>query len=154
MSIDQNFKTLVGVVLQAEMEGKPRHELLLELGPTPPAIIQAGGQNFDGLDLVLKAKTVGKMHFDHGVARGLIERLPEVLNTPKTIYRSAAGILGGAVVVMTFELQRGFPLIIPVHANKQIGRDRFCNEVASMYAKEGPNPEVKWKEAGLLLWEA
>lgn len=67
MSIDQNFKTLVGVVLQAEMEGKPRHELLLELGPTPPAVIQAGGQRFNGLDLVLKAKTVGKMHFDHGV---------------------------------------------------------------------------------------
>lgn len=154
MSIDQNFKTLVGVVIQAEMDGKPRHELLLELGQTPPAIIQAGGMSFNGLDLVLKAKTVGKMHFDHGVSRGLIERLPEILNAPKAIYRTAATLPGGAVVVMTFEVQRGFPLIVPVHANKAMGRSRFCNEVASMYAKEGPNPEVKWKAAGLLLWEA
>lgn len=73
MSTNQNFKTLVGVVIQAEMDGNPRHELLLELGPTPASIIQAGGAIFHGLDLVLKAKTVGKMHFDHGVSRGLIE---------------------------------------------------------------------------------
>lgn len=153
MSVDHNFKTLVGVIIQAEMDGRPRHELLLELGPTPASIIQSGGKDFQGLDLVLKAKTVGKMHFDHSVPRGVIERLPEILNAPKAIYRSAA-VPNGAVVVMTFEIQRGYPLIIPVHANRQIGRERFCNEVASMYAKEGPNPEVKWKAAGLLLWEA
>lgn len=155
MSSNLNFKTLVGVVLQAEMEGRPRHELLLELGKTPSTILLAGGHAFHGLDLVLKAKTVGKMHFDHGVSRGLIERLPEVLASPKAIYRSASAVSAGtgAVVVMTFELQRGFPLIIPVHANKHIGRNRY-NEVTSMYAKEGPSPERKWKGQGLLLWEA
>lgn len=154
MSIEQNFKTLVGVILHAESQGNPRHELLLELGETPQTIIQAGGQIFSGLDLVLKANTVGKMHFDHGVPRGVIERLPEILSAPKAIYRSATQAVVGAVVVMTFELQRGFPLIIPVHASKQIGRGRICNVVASMYAKEGPSPEAKWKSDGLLLWES
>lgn len=154
MSIDSNFKTLIGVIIQAEMEGKPRHELLLELGPTPQHIIQSGGVNFEGLDLVIKAKTVGKMHFDHAVPRGVIERLPEILDTPKAIYHSASGAVGSAVVVMTFETQRGYPLIVPIHAKKPIGRNRFCNEVTSMYAKEGPNPEEKWVKAGLLIWKA
>lgn len=151
--MSHNFKTLVGVVIQAEVEGKPRHELLLELGKTPLAILQAGGGSFDDLDLVLKAGTVGKMHFDHGVSKGLIERLPDILSAPKAIYKSGTQGALGAVVVMTFDTQRGFPLIIPVHANKRIGRDRVCNEVASMYAKEGPDPELKWRQAGLLLWE-
>ncbi|HCF3841183.1 TPA: hypothetical protein NID17_005863 [Pseudomonas aeruginosa] len=155
MDSDQNFKTLVGVVLQAESSGKPRHELLLELGETPASIIAAGGEIYSGLDLVLKGKTVGKMHFDHGIPRGVIERLPLILSAPKAIYRSANQAVqgGGGVVVMTFETHLGYPLIVPVHARKQIGRDRFCNEVASMYPKEGPDPEAKWKAAGLLLWE-
>ncbi len=153
-STDSNFKTLVGVIIQAEMDGKPRHELLLELGPTPKHILQAGGVRFENLDLVIKAKTVGKMHFDHGVSRGMIERLPEILETPKAIYHSASGTPGGSVVVMTFEVQRGYPLIVPIHAKKPIGRNRFCNEVASMYAKEGPNPEDKWEKAGLLIWKS
>lgn len=151
---DQNFKTLVGVVLQAEAVGRPRHELLLDLGETPASIIAAGGGIYSGRDLVLKGKTVGKMHFDHGIPRGVIERLPQILNAPKAIYRSANQAVqgGGSVVVMTFETYRGYPLIVPVHAKKQIGRGLY-NEVASMYAKEGPNPEAKWKAAGLLLWE-
>lgn len=154
MSSDSNFKTLVGIVILAEMDGKPRNELLLELGPTPKQILQAGGEQFSNLDLVIKAKTIGKMHFDHAVPKGMIERLPEILQSPKAIYHSASGAQGSSVVVMTFEVQRGFPLIIPVHANKPIGRGRFCNEIASMYAKEGPNPEEKWEKAGLLIWKA
>lgn len=145
----------MGVLLQAEAVGRPRHELLLELGETPASIIAAGGEIYSGLDLVLKGKTVGKMHFDHGIPRGVIERLPQILNAPKAIYRSANQTVqgGGSVVVMTFETHRGYPLIVPVHARKQIGRGRFCNVVASMYAKEGPNPEARWKAEGLLLWE-
>lgn len=154
MSTDSNYKTLVGVVIQAEVDDKPRHELLLELGATPKTILQAGGQQFADLDLVIKAKTIGKMYFDHHVPKGTIERLPEILQLPKAIYQSASGVKGGSIVVMTFEIQRGFPLIVPIHANKQVGRDRFCNEVASVYAKEGPNPEEKWEKAGLLLWKS
>lgn len=154
MSTDSNFKTLVGIVIQAEVYGKPRHELLLELGATPKTLLQAGGQQFEDLDLIIKAKTIGKMYFDHNVPKGMIERLPEILESPKAIYHSASGSKGGAIVVMTFEVQRGYPLIVPIHANRPIGRNRFCNEVASMYAKEGPNPEEKWEKAGLLVWKS
>lgn len=153
-NINLNFKTLVGVIIQAEMENNPKHELLLELGPTPKHILQAGGQQFQNLDLVIKAKTIGKMHFDHGVAKGVIERLPQILEAPKAIYHSASNMKGSSVVVMTFEIQRGYPLIVPIHAGKPIGRGRFCNEVTSMYAKEGPNPEEKWEKAGLLIWKS
>ncbi|SMD13864.1 hypothetical protein [Pseudomonas sp. URIL14HWK12:I5] len=149
---DLNFKTLVGVVIQAEVDEKPRHELILELGPTPAQILQSVGQNFQGLDLIIKGKTIGKMHFDHGVSKGVIERLPDILQSPKAIYQSATGPDG--IVVMTFEIQRGYPLIIPIHANKRVGRDRSCNVIASMYAKEGPDPQEKWEKAGLLLWKS
>lgn len=154
MSTESNFKTLVGIVIQAEVDEKPRHELVLELGVTPKTILQAGGQQFGDLDLVIKGKTIGKMYFDHHVSKGVIERLPEILQSPKAIYQSASGAKGSSIVVMTFEIQRGLPLIVPIHANKRIGRDRFCNEIASMYAKEGPNPEEKWEKAGLLIWKS
>lgn len=152
MSENTNFKTLVGVIIEAEMAGRPRHELLLELGETPAYILQHC-EGFAALDMVLKAKNLGKMVFDHGMKKGMIERLPEILAKPKALYKSASTHVKDASVIMTFETHNGFPIIIAVHPGKLIGR-RQVNEVASMYFKEGPNPEVKWKSAGLLLWEA
>lgn len=152
MSTHSNFKTLVGMAIQAEVDGKPRHELILELGPTPESILR-NCPGFLPLDLVLKARNLGKIYFDHMVKKGVIERLPEILANPKALYRSVSTAGMTAAVVMTFETQNGSPIIIPVHGNKQIGR-RQVNEVASMYAKEGTDPEVKWKADGLLLWEA
>ncbi len=152
MSENTNFKTLVGVIVDAEIAGKPRHELLLELGETPAYILQ-NCPGFKALDLVLKAKNLGKMVFDHGMKKGMIERLPEILGKPKALYKSASEQVKDACVIMTFEAHNGFPIIIAVHPGKMIGR-RMVNEVASMYFKEGPDPQAKWKSAGLLLWEA
>lgn len=143
-----NYRALVAALIASEVAGKPQHELILELGATPEILVKHG---FRLLPLVLKGKTVSKMHFDHGMVRSLIERLPELIACPKAIYRSTTS---GAVVV-TFEVKgvAGHPIIIAVHADKQVGRDRVVNEVASMYAKEGPNPETRWKAQGLLIWE-
>jgi len=152
MSDNTNFKTLVGVIIQAELDDKPRHELLLELGETPAYILQHC-PGFTALDLVLKARNLGKMVFDHGMKKGVIERLPDILAKPKALYKSASTHVKDASVIMTYETHNGFPIIIAIHPGKMIGR-RAVNEVASMYFKEGPDPEEKWKSAGLLLWQA
>ncbi|RMR31202.1 MuF-C-terminal domain-containing protein [Pseudomonas syringae group genomosp. 3] len=153
-SDSNNFKTLVGIVIQAEISGLALHERILELGPTPQFIIDLG-IGFEQLDLILKAKNVGKMVFDHGMKQGVIERMPDLIVSPKAIYRSDSPnpSLAKSAVVMTYETHNGSPIIVPIHSAKMVGR-RKVNEVASMYGKEGPDPEVKWKKAGLLLWEA
>lgn len=152
MSDNTNFKTLVGVIIQAEVDGNPRHELVLELGETPAYIIQ-NCAGFTQLDLVMKARNIGKMFFDHGMKKGVIERLPDILAKPKAVYKSASPQVKDASVIMTYETHNGFPIIVALHPGKMVGR-RIVNEVASMYFKEGPNPEMKWRSAGLLLWEA
>ena len=60
-------------------------------------------------------------------------------------------VRGAAAVVITFEMKAGSPILIPIHANKPIGRE-FANVVASIYAKES-TVEDRWKKDGLLLWE-
>jgi hypothetical protein len=57
----------------------------------------------------------------------------------------------GSAVVITFEMKGGSPILIPIHANKSVGRS-CANVVASVYAKEA-TIEARWKGAGLLLWE-
>lgn len=143
-----NYKALVAVLINSEVAGKPQHEVILELGPTPDILVQHG---FPQLPLVLKAKNISKMFFDHGMTKGLIERIPDLIANPKAIYKSTTT---GSVLV-TFEVKgmQSAPIIIAIHPNKTIGRNRITNEVASMYAKTGPNPEIRWRQDGLLIWE-
>jgi hypothetical protein len=57
------------------------------------------------------------------------------------------------MVVLTYELKAGAPIIIPIARDRQIGRGPPVNELVSMYAKTGPDPTRRWKCQGLLLWE-
>lgn len=150
LSVD-NYKTLIAALLASEANGTPQHELIVEMGATPILLRQ---HQFPDLPMIIKGKTVGKIHFDHGIPRSTIERLPDLLQVPKAIYKSAAH--PDASVLMTFETKgaAGIPIIIAIHKGKRIGRSLIANEVASVYAKEGPDPAVKWKADGLLLWEA
>lgn len=143
-----NFETLVDIVICAEKEGSPRHELILGIGPTPERLV---GLGFQDLRLVVKAKTISKMFFEHGLTQGLIEKIPAILEAPKAIYRSDTHPTN--MVVLTYELKAGAPIIIPVARDRQIGRGPLVNELVSMYAKTGPDPTRRWKCHGLLLWE-
>lgn len=82
------------------------------VGPTPKHILQAGGVNFENLDLVIKAKTVGKMHLIWRFT-GNDRKTSEILEAPKAIYHSASGASGSSVVVMTFEGAKGLSLDCP-----------------------------------------
>ena len=128
-----NFETLVNLVICAEKESKPRHELVLHIGLTPERLV---GLGFNALTLVVKAKTIGKMFFDHGLTQGQIERIPAMLEVPQAIYRSDTHPTN--MVVLTYELKAGSPIIIPIARDRQVGRGPLVNEVVSMYAKTGP----------------
>lgn len=151
-----NFSILVKQLIQQEMaRGAYQHELVLELGPTPDLLVREAG--FPKLDLVVKYKAISKMCFDHGIGTSTIQNIPNLIKNPKCLYRSTK--IPNSAVVLTFEWHSGFPIVIAVHANKSVSRIsvdllRRCNEVKTMYAKEGPDPTVKWKDQGLLLWEA
>ena len=142
---DKNYRASVQLVLSASAAGIPHHEVVLSLGKTPQYLMDHG---FPGLDLVIKGRTIDKAHFDHGITRSLLERLGDVIHNPKALYRSAT--VQGAAVVITFEMKNGSPVLVPLHANKPVGRTH-ANLVASVYHKE-PTVEERWQQQGLLLW--
>lgn len=144
-----NYHTLVEVVIKAELAGTRRHELVLMVCATPKSRLDIG---FQPLPLAVKAKTVGKMHFDHGMTQRHIQQLPQLLSSPSALYASASR--PGSVVVLTYELKAGKPIIVPVARDRQFGRDTLANEISSMYAKDGPDVIGRWRRDGLLLWEA
>lgn len=131
------------------MNGLPIHEYVLELGVTPDLLISKAG--FEQLELAIKASTIAKICFDHGIPTSMIKRLPDIIQNPKSIYNSATH--PDSVVVVTFEIKGNEnPVIIPIKRNVSIGRNSKYNLVTSAYGKEGSNPEAKWAKDGLLVW--
>lgn len=130
------------------MEGNPRHEAVLNVGSTPAILVSHG---LPELPLTITGKTVDKIFFDHGIKKGLIERLHSLISSPQTIYKAAPPHHAGSVVV-TLEMHKGCPVIISIRASKQFGRNVYANEITSMYAKEGGSFEKRWAADGLLIW--
>jgi hypothetical protein len=148
-----NYRNLVKVIIQDEMAGQPKHEQVLILGDTPDYLIDQAG--FPELPLAIKGATISKACFEHGIATSLLQRLPSIIDRPKSIYRPANGKTPDSIVLLTFEIKGdNTPIIVPIRMNQQIGRGKHFNVVTSVYGKEGPPPDVKWKKAGLLIWEA
>jgi len=142
----------VDAIIKSEMAGNPRHELVLDLGDTPEYLIQHA--NFQPRQMVIKGSTISKACFDHGLRTSFLKRLPEVLNKPKSLFKSVAGDASGSVVVVTFEFHSNIiPIIIPIRPDCRVGRSALYNQVVSIYGKDGESPEAKWKRQGALLWE-
>lgn len=144
---DPNISTLLDLLIKAEVDGQPRHELIIDFGSTPEILMQFG---FTQRRLILKGKAVGKIFFDHAIVQRLIEKIPDMVASPKAIYKSASRP-DETVVVMTYELQRGHPIVIVVAKDQPYGRDTV-NEVVTMYGKEEPDVEANWTRRDLRLW--
>ena len=143
-----NFHTSVQLILQASLAGTPHNEAVLSLGNTPTYLLEIG---FPSLELQIKASVIDKAHFDHGVSKGILQRLGDVLNSPKALYKSATVI--NTAVVVTLEQKNGNPLLVPIHPDKQVGRYRV-NVISSIYSKDNwSEVEPQWVEKGLLLWK-
>jgi Phage MuF-C-terminal domain len=141
-----NFAALIQVVLTAATTGTPQKEAILRICDTPQYLVDHCG--FTQLPLIIKAATVDKVHFDHGITKGLLQRLETIVLTPKALYKSDT-VPDGAVVV-TLEVKNGNPVVIAFHPNKLIGRSTY-NVIASIYDKP-QNIESRWQANGLLLW--
>ena len=125
------------------------HQLVLTLGETP-AVLQNIG--LPALPLAITGKVIDKCYFDHGISKGMLERIHSMVSTPKSIYKAHLDQPG--YVVITYEIKGTDPVIVVIHPNRQMaGRRDFYNVIASMYQKSG-NAEVRWKNDGLLLWES
>lgn len=144
-----NYSSLVGVLISDEMQGNAQHERVLVLGATPKYLIEK--VEFPDLPLAIKASVISKACFEHGVPTSLLKRLPEIVDNPKALYRSASR--NDSVVVLTLEYKGPYPLIIPIKRNARVGRGREAdfNLISSVYGKEGPDPGIKWGKAGLLI---
>lgn len=145
-----NYATLVDVIIQNEMKGIYNHERVIELGSTPQLLIDECG--FPDLPLAIKASVVSKICFDHGIPTSMIKRLPDIVVSPKSLFNPANPAHRDSVVVVTFEIKGQLPVIVPIRMNQRSGRKQY-NFVTSMYAKEGQNPEQKWRDMKLLIWE-
>jgi len=146
-----NYTSLVDVLIKAETVGKPQHERVLVLGKTPKVLLANG---FDDSPLVMTGKVLSKAVFDHGISTNILKRLPNIIASPKCIFKPANIGFTDTVVVLTIELNNLSPIVIPIRKNQMIGRSNKYNLVASVYGKQGPNPELKWKRDGLLLWDS
>jgi hypothetical protein len=143
-----NFKTLIDILIKDEVNGIQNHERNIVIGDTPDILQKHAG--FSSHRVLIKASTISKIHFDHGISTSLIHRIPELLNSPKSIFKSATH--PDSAIVFTFEIQLGSPVLVVMQKDKLVGRDTF-NICASMYPKEGEDPEKKWERDGLLLWK-
>jgi Phage MuF-C-terminal domain len=159
---DANYKTLLGMVIkditsQTNTNPALHHQRILTLGPTPQVLTDLG---MPQLPIVILGRVIDKAIFDHGITKGLLERLYTLIATPKAVYQAHQGQPGS--VVVTYEVKNTAPIIVAIHPDKQMGgRGQSAaryNNVASVYDKQSGKPnetiEVRWKREGLLLWEA
>ena len=144
-----NYKAALQLILKACQDGNPQHEAVLVVCDLSPQYLVDAG--FPQLRVAIKGATVDKAHFDHGVTKGMLERLGDMIHHPKALYRSATQ--PDSVVVVAFEQKGSSPLLVPLRRDQQIGRSDRYNTVASVYAKE-PAIEARWEAKGLLLWHA
>ena len=146
-----NYHSLVDLIIKDEMDGKPNHERILDIGGTPKYLIDYAG--FPNLRMAIKASVISKACFDHGVSKSLLKRLPDIISSPKCVFKPADPCHVDSVVVLTLEFKGMHPLIVPLRMRQQVGRGNIFNLVSSVYGKEGPDPESKWKKQGLLIYE-
>jgi len=146
-----HYSTLIDLLIKAEIAGTPKHEAILLLGETPDYLIRTAA--FPTLPLAIQGSTISKAFFDHGITLSFLQRLPDVLRQPKCVFRSANPAQEDSVVVLTFELKGFAPVIVPIRQDRMVGRRQRLNLVTSVYGKEGPDPEARWKAQGLLLWQ-
>ncbi|PXF32629.1 hypothetical protein WH50_03340 [Pokkaliibacter plantistimulans] len=148
-----NFATLVDALITSEMHEAPQHEKLLLVCDTPEYLRTHA--SFPALPVAVKSSIISKICFDHGIPTRMIQQLPTIIqNAPMALFKPAKQTLTDSVVVVTFEIKNGAPVIIPIRKNQQVGRNQYYNLVTSMYGKEGPDPVQKWEADGLLIWKS
>ncbi|QDR80243.1 glucosaminidase domain-containing protein [Sporomusa termitida] len=128
---------------------------MLTLGKTPDVLIKVGAKQ---LPIEISQKVVAKIvntkgtdGGKHGLAMDVLKQLPENLDNPVMVFKSAT--TENAVVVLTEMVDKnGDNVIAAIHLERQHGRN-VVNAMASVYGKENTTNFVqKQIEAGRLLY--
>lgn len=104
------------------------------------------------LEIVTSVAVLDKMLFDHGISINKLERLHSLICSPIKVYQSATQ--STSVVIMTVELHRGKPILLPIWLNKPGATGKPpMHWLSSGYTKDNPNWQSTWDSKGLLLWQ-
>ncbi|WP_115666745.1 hypothetical protein [Cupriavidus taiwanensis] len=122
----------------------------IHLGETPELYYPFG---FPPLPLAMTVSDLDKMLFRHAIPVRFLKGIYGTLLEPKAIYKSRTrpASVGASAIVLSFESIHLGPIVVAMHADLKLGRDRV-NMVKSIYAKEDKSFESEWREEGLLLW--
>lgn len=92
-------------------------------------------------DLRTSAKVLQKVVFDHGVTPSVLKRLPELLENPVMVFRSAS--VEGRFVAVTSEMVRGAPLVVAISPEVTRGNVAL-NFVPSLYPRDDLQAIQRW----------
>lgn len=145
-----NYRTLLTLALDTLRKGgQLPHDLLFELGETPPSLLSLPGVAIGQIPLVLRSATLSKIFFDHGITKPMLERLYSSIANTSGVYKSTTQ--PGSIVVVTLETKSApnDTVIVAIRPGVVIGRSAY-NVIASVYAK--PSALVStWQQQGLRL---
>ena len=135
------FSAAVDAAVKAGTEGAPGGRGHVEIGTLPPALAAAG---VPAGDLKTSAKVLQKVVFDHGVPPSVVKRIPELLERPVMVFRSAT--VEGSFVAVTSEMVRGAPLIVAISPETTRGAVAL-NFVPSLYPRDDLQAIQRWLNA-------
>lgn len=136
-----DFSAAVDAAVKAGTMGAPGGRGHVEIGTLPPALAAAG---VPAGDLKTSAKVLQKVVFDHGVPPSVVKRIPELLERPVMVFRSAT--VEGSFVAVTSEMVRGAPLIVAISPEKVTGGVAL-NFVPSLYPRDDLQAIQRWLNA-------
>lgn len=135
------FSAAVDAAVKAGTMGESGGRAHVEIGTLPPALAAAG---VPAGDLKTSAKVLQKVVFDHGVPPSVLKRIPELLERPVMVFRSAT--VDGSFVAVTSEMVRGAPLIVAISPETTRGAVAL-NFVPSLYPRDDLQAIQRWLNA-------
>lgn len=133
--------------LDLVLDGKqPESRSMQVAGPLP--VLTALGMR--DLPLSTTGDRLAKMHFDHGLTRAELKRLPELLANPVMVFASDTATDGSLVAVLDL-WKNGQPVVAAIRPNYKLDRVDV-NLLASAYPKNTTGPLGKWFNDGLLRY--
>jgi len=135
------FSAAVDAAVKAGALGEPGGRSPIDIGTLPAALSVAG---VPAGDLKTSAKVLQKVVFDHGVPPSVVKRIPELLEKPVMVFRSAT--VEGSFVAVTSEMVRGAPLIVAISPETTRGAVAL-NFVPSLYPRDDLQAIQRWLNA-------
>ncbi len=135
------FSAAVDAAVKAGARGEAGERAYVEIGTLPQALAVAG---VPAGDLKTSAKVLQKVVFDHGVTPSVLKRIPELLEKPVMVFRSAT--VAGRFVVVTSEMVRGAPLVVAISPETTRGAVAL-NFVPSLYPRDDLQAIQRWLNA-------